>query len=60
MKNVQRHKTTTKEIKCDIEYNEYEAVFNRQKWQKTAETIDKKQQQAAEDFVNQSTVDCDP
>ena len=39
MKNVQSSKKTEKHVKCTIEFNQYEAVFNQKLWKKTSATI---------------------
>ncbi|KAI0836851.1 hypothetical protein F5Y06DRAFT_298085 [Hypoxylon sp. FL0890] len=60
MRNVQNAKKTSKLIKCTIDYNDYEALFNQNKWNDAAAKIDEEQKKAAEDFVKQETVNCPP
>ena len=60
VKEVRKAKKDSKRVTCDIEYVEYEATFNRSLWQAAAEKINASQKEAAEDFVDNGTIDCDP
>ncbi|KAI1412727.1 hypothetical protein F5Y13DRAFT_189928 [Hypoxylon sp. FL1857] len=60
MKNVQNAKKTEREIKCTIDYNDYEADFNQKRWDDAAAGIDAEQKKATDDFIKKQTVDCPP
>jgi len=60
MKEVHKAKTDSKTVTCDINYVEYEAEFNRTKWQDAAKDLKESEKKATADFVKQSTIDCDP
>lgn len=60
VKDVRKAKKDSKTVTCDIQYVEYEATFNRNLWQVAAEKISGSQKEAAEDFVDNGTIDIDP
>lgn len=53
-------KRTNECLKCNIEYNEFDATFNHNLWDDTASSIEEQQKKAALDFVNEVTIDCAP
>lgn len=60
IKNVQNAKKTESHVKCAIDYNNYEAVFNQKLWMEEAKNIEEEQKKAADDFRKKQTIDCDP
>ncbi|OTA65972.1 hypothetical protein K449DRAFT_458016 [Hypoxylon sp. EC38] len=60
MRNVRNAKKAERWVKCKIEYNDYEASFNHNKWKDASDKISEEQKKAAEDFVKEQTVDCPP
>ncbi|KAE8356260.1 hypothetical protein BDV28DRAFT_127289 [Aspergillus coremiiformis] len=60
MRNVEKAKSSERLVTCTIDYNEYEATFNRKLWGEASDKIEDEQKKVAEDFVDQGTVDCPP
>ncbi|KAF2135615.1 uncharacterized protein K452DRAFT_303423 [Aplosporella prunicola CBS 121167] len=60
MRQVSRAKQTSSWVRCTIDYNDYEAGFNRSMWQRSKELIHEQQMKEMEDFINESTVDIPP
>ena len=60
MRNVQNAKKTEQRVKCTIEYNEYEAMFQRKMWERISQQIDGDQKKATDEFLKNQTVDCPP
>ncbi|KAK7419928.1 hypothetical protein QQZ08_010631 [Neonectria magnoliae] len=58
MKNVNNAKRAGGQVRCRIEYNEYEAIFNEQLWSQTSGQINEDQKTVADDLRKQQTVDC--
>ncbi|CZT03143.1 uncharacterized protein RCO7_11521 [Rhynchosporium graminicola] len=60
MKEVNNAKKTEKRVTCNIEYNEYEAVFNHDAWLDIAKEKAEETKKASKAFVEKFTIDCDP
>ncbi|KXJ94996.1 hypothetical protein Micbo1qcDRAFT_156787 [Microdochium bolleyi] len=53
-------KKTEKEVSCEIEFNDYETMFNQKLWKQTAESISGEQKTAMAQYVANQTVVCPP
>lgn len=60
MKKVNNAKKTEERVTCNIEYNEYEAVFNQEAWLDIAKEKAEETKKASKAFVEKFTIDCDP
>ncbi|KZM24086.1 uncharacterized protein EKO05_0010257 [Ascochyta rabiei] len=60
MQEIHTAKRDRKDVKCTIEYVEYEAAFNRSLWRETSRAFLESQKKASLEFVQKQTIDCDP
>lgn len=60
MSKVNNAKKTEDKVKCTIEYNEYEAIFNQKTWMQIAEEKAEETKKATKAFIEKGTIDCSP